>query len=125
VTIAKIMIVDDDEDIRLVGELAARRIGKWDVVVAATGEEALERARSEQPDVILLDVMMPRVDGPATLAMLREEPDTAGIPVIFLTAKVQKHEVERYMALGATGVIVKPFDVITLPDQIRRIVDGR
>jgi CheY-like chemotaxis protein len=125
VTIAKIMIVDDDEDIRLVGELAARRIGKWDVVVAATGEEALERARSEQPDVILLDVMMPTVDGPATLAMLREESDTARIPVIFLTAKAQKHEVERYMALGATGVIVKPFDVITLPDQIRRIVDGR
>lgn len=124
-TIAKIMIVDDDEDIRLVGELAARRIGKWDVVVAATGEEAVERARSEQPDVILLDVMMPRLDGPTTLAMLREEPDTARIPVIFLTAKVQKHEVERYMALGATGVIVKPFDVLALPDQIRRIVDGR
>jgi CheY-like chemotaxis protein len=125
VTIAKIMIVDDDEDIRLVGELAARRIGQWDVVVAATGEEALERARSEQPDVILLDVMMPSVDGPTTLGMLREDPDTAGIPVIFLTAKVQKHEVEHYMALGATGVIVKPFDVIALPDQIRRIVDGR
>jgi CheY-like chemotaxis protein len=125
VTIAKIMIVDDDEDIRLVGELAARRIGKWDVVAAATGEEALERARSEQPDVILLDVMMPNVDGPTTLSMLREDPDTARIPVIFLTAKVQKHEVEHYMALGATGVIVKPFDVITLPDQIRRIVDGR
>jgi CheY-like chemotaxis protein len=115
VTIAKIMIVDDDD----------RRIGKWDVVVAATGEEALERARSEQPDVILLDVMMPSVDGPATLAMLREESDTARIPVIFLTAKAQKHEVERYMALGATGVIVKPFDVTTFPDQIRRIVDGR
>ncbi len=119
------MIVDDDEDIRLVGELAARRIGKWDVVLAATGEEALDRARSEQPDVILLDVMMPSIDGPATLAMLREDPDTATIPVIFLTAKVQKHEIEHYMALGATGVIAKPFDVMTLPGQIRRIVDGR
>ncbi len=124
-TITKIMIVDDDEDIRLVTELAARRIGKWDVVVAATGEEALDQARSEQPDVILLDVMMPDIDGPTTLAMLREEPDTAEIPVIFLTAKAQKQEVERYLALGATGVILKPFNVMTLADEIRCIVEGR
>jgi CheY-like chemotaxis protein len=120
----KVLIVDDDEDIRLVSELAVRRIGKWDVVVAATGEEALERARTEQPDVILLDVMMPHLNGPATLALLRQEPTTASIPVIFLTAKVQKHEVARYMALGATGVIRKPFDVMTLADEIRRIVEG-
>lgn len=124
-TITKIMIVDDDEDIRLVTELAARRIGNWDVVVAATGEEALDQARSEQPDVILLDVMMPDIDGPTTLAMLREEPDTAEIPVIFLTAKAQKQEVERYLALGATGVILKPFNVMTLADEIRGIVEGR
>ncbi len=120
----KVLIVDDDEDIRLVSEIAIRRIGKWDAVVAATGEEALDRARTEQPDVILLDVMMPSLNGPATLALLREEPATASIPVIFLTAKVQKHEVERYMALGATGVIRKPFDVMTLADEIRRIVEG-
>lgn len=121
----KVLIVDDDKNIRLVSEIAVRRIGKWDAVVAATGEEALERARTEQPDVILLDVMMPSLNGPATLALLREEPATASIPVIFLTAKVQKHEVERYMALGATGVIRKPFDVMTLADEIRRIVEGR
>ena len=121
----KVLIVDDDEDIRLVSEIAIRRIGKWDAVVAATGEEALDRARTEQPDVILLDVMMPSLNGPATLALLREEPATASIPVIFLTAKVQKHEVERYMALGATGVIRKPFDVMTLADEIRSIVEGR
>jgi CheY-like chemotaxis protein len=124
VTPLKILIVDDDEDIRLVSEVAVRRIGKWDVVVAATGEEALERARSDRPDVILLDVMMPRTDGPATLAMLRADPETAKIPVIFLTAKVQKHEVKQYLALGAAGVIGKPFDVLTLPDEIRRIVAG-
>jgi CheY-like chemotaxis protein len=124
VTIAKVMVVDDDEDIRLVSELAARRLGKWEVVAAATGEEALERARSEQPDVILLDVMMPEIDGPTTLAMLREDPTTASIPVIFLTAKAQKEEVERYLALGAVGVILKPFDVMTFPDEIRRIVEG-
>ena len=123
-TISKIMIVDDDEDIRLVSELTARRIGKWEVVQVADGADALERARDEKPDVILLDVMMPDVDGPTALAMLRGDPTTAGIPVIFLTARAQRHEVERYMALGATGVIVKPFDVTTLVDDIRSLVDG-
>jgi CheY-like chemotaxis protein len=122
--IAKIMIVDDDEDICAVVELAARRVGGWEVVVAGSGEEALARARGELPDVILLDAMMPVLDGPATLTRLREEPCTAGIPVIFLTARVQKREVERYMALGAIGVIRKPFDAMTLPDEVRRIVRG-
>jgi CheY-like chemotaxis protein len=90
---------------------------------AATGEEALDRARSEQPDAILLDVMMPGIDGPTTLAMLREEPSTAKIPVVFLTAKVQRQELESYVALGAAGVILKPFDVMTLADQIRQLVE--
>ena len=123
-TITKIMIVDDDEDICTVAELAARRVGGWDVVVAASGQEALDKARSERPDVILLDAMMPVLDGPATLVKLREEPSTATIPVIFLTAKVQRLEVERYMALGAIGVIRKPFDAMTLPDEVRRILQG-
>ncbi len=122
--ITKIMIVDDDEDICTVAELAARRVGGWDVVVAASGQEALDKARSERPDVILLDAMMPVLDGPSTLVKLREEPSTATIPVIFLTAKVQRREIERYMALGAIGVIRKPFDAMTLPDEVRRIVRG-
>ena len=88
--ITKIMIVDDDEDICTVAALAARRVGGWDVVIAASGQEALARARSERPDVILLDAMMPELDGPATLVKLREEPSTAAIPVIFLTAKSMK-----------------------------------
>jgi CheY-like chemotaxis protein len=121
-TISKILIVDDDEDIRIVSEVVARRIGQWDVVLAASGEEALERAGEEQPDVILLDVMMPGMDGPTTLQHLRSGSRTADIPVIFLTARAQSHEVERYLALGADGVIVKPFEAMTLPDQIRRIV---
>ena len=123
-TITKIMIVDDDEDICTVAELAARRVGGWDVVVAASGQEALDKARSERPDVILLDAMMPVLDGPSTLVKLREEPSTATIPVIFLTAKVQRREIERYMALGAIGVIRKPFNAMTLPDEVRRIVRG-
>ncbi len=123
-TIERVLIVDDDEDVRQVCEIAARRLGKWDVLLAASGEEALVQARREKPDVILLDVMMPRLDGPTTLGRLREDPATSGIPVIFLTAKAQRHEVESFLALGASGVILKPFDVMTFADDVRRIVAG-
>jgi len=124
VTIRKVLIVDDDEDIRRVTEIALRRVGGWDVVHAASGAEALVRAREEQPDVILLDVMMPDGDGPTTLARLRADPATAKLPVIFLTARVQRRELDSYRELGATGVIEKPFDATTLPDAIRRLVAG-
>jgi CheY-like chemotaxis protein len=123
VTIRRVLIVDDDEDVRNITELAASRLGKWETTLAANGIEALEKARSDPPDVILLDVMMPELDGPATLARLREDPATARIPVIFLTAKAQRGEVESYKALGACGVIVKPFEVRSLVDQVRQIVE--
>ena len=123
-TIRRVLIVDDDDDVRNITELAASRIGKWDTVLAAGGLEGLEKARSVQPDVILLDVMMPGLDGPATLARLREDPATAHIPVVFLTAKAQHGELESYKALGACGVIVKPFEVAGFADQLRQIVEG-
>ena len=122
--IQKILMVDDEPDIRRVGQMSLELVGQFEVVLAGGGEEALELARSERPDVILLDVMMPRLDGPATLGQLRAEPATADIPVIFMTAKVQKHEVQRYLAQGASGVIFKPFDPMTLPQEIRRIAQG-
>ncbi len=122
-TIAKIMMVDDEPHIRRIGELSLRGVGRWQVVLAGSGREAVELARREQPDVILLDVMMPGMDGPATLAELRDHDDTRFIPVIFLTAKAQRHEVERYRLLGAAGVLTKPFDPMTLPDEIRTIVE--
>jgi CheY-like chemotaxis protein len=125
VTIRRVLIVDDDEDVRNITELAASRIGKWETAVAATGLEGLEKARADPPDVILLDVMMPDPDGPATLALLRGDPLTADIPVVFLTAKAQHGELERYKALGARGVIVKPFEVARFADQVRQIVEGR
>ena len=117
----RILIVDDEEDIRLVSRLAVGRIGGWEALVAGSGREAVEIAAREQPDLILLDVMMPDTDGLATLELLRGQPATAEIPVVFLTAKVQPREIERYLELGALGVIHKPFDPLTLPEEIRRL----
>jgi CheY-like chemotaxis protein len=121
--IRKVLMVDDEPHIRRIGELSLRGVGKWQVVLAGSGKEAIEIARRERPDVILLDVMMPGMDGPATLLELREGGDTASIPVIFLTAKAQRHEVERYRMLGAAGVLTKPFDPMTLPDDVRTILE--
>ena len=118
----KIMIVDDDEDIRMISGLALRRIGGLEVVAVESGEEALACVREQRPDVILLDVMMPRLDGPATLERLRADPETAHVPVIFLTARAQKHELASYRDLGAVGVIVKPFDATSLADEVQQLL---
>lgn len=110
--------MDDEEDIRTIAGVTLRHLGGWDVVDAASGEEAVATARSARPDAVMLDVMMPGMDGPATLAALRADPSTAGIPVVFLTAKVQATERRRLEDLGAAGVIAKPFDPTTLADQV-------
>jgi len=123
-TLSKVLLVDDEPDIRRIGQISLEHVGRWKVVQANSGREALGLAASEQPDVILLDVMMPELDGPGTLARLREVPATADIPVIFMTAKAQPHEVAGYRALGAAGVIAKPFDPMTLPGEIRTIVEA-
>ena len=123
--VRKILMVDDDADIRRIGHVSLAKVGKWEVALASSGTEAIDMALREQPDLILLDVMMPGLDGPSTLTKLKADPDTAGIPVIFMTAKVLTEEVEQYMALGAQGVVMKPFDPMTLPDQIRRILNSK
>ncbi|HBP19967.1 MAG TPA: hypothetical protein DEA08_19545 [Planctomycetes bacterium] len=123
-TIRKVLLVDDEPDIRKIGTLALERVGGLEVTQASSGLEALELAVAAAPDVILLDVMMPELDGPATFSRLRELPELADTPIVFLTAKVQKNEVERYMELGAKGVIKKPFDPMTLADEVRRVADG-
>jgi len=120
--VEKILLVDDEPDIRTIGELSLSKVGMWNTLVAASGKEALTMGEAEQPDLILLDVMMPEMDGPTTLARLREIAGLRDVPVIFLTAKVQKNEVERYMGLGVLGVIRKPFDPMTLPTQIRELL---
>jgi len=123
VKINKVLVIEDEPHIRRIGELSLKGVGKWEVVLAASGAEGLAAAASTQPDVILLDVMMPGMDGPTTLAELRAQPNTSNIPVIFITAKVEKHEVERYLALGAAGVISKPFDPLKLPREVEQIIE--
>jgi two-component system, OmpR family, response regulator len=122
--LSKVLLVDDEPDIRRIGQISLEHVGKWKVVQAQSGLQALSVAASEKPDVILLDVMMPELDGPGTFARLREDPATAAIPVIFMTAKAQPHEVASYRALGAAGVIAKPFDPMTLPGEVRSIVEA-
>jgi two-component system OmpR family response regulator len=120
--IRKVLLVDDEADIRTLGQLSLSRLGGWETVLAASGAEAVTRAVTERPDLILLDVMMPVMDGPSTFTQLRAQEATARIPIIFMTAKTQKQEVARYLELGAVGVICKPFDPVTLPSEIKRLL---
>lgn len=114
-----VLLVDDEEDIRLVAKACLERLAGWRVQSASSGLDALEHVHAERPDAILLDVMMPGLDGPATLTRLRSDPETAAIPVLFLTAKAQASDRADLEALGAQAVLTKPFDPMTLPDQIR------
>ena len=117
----KILHVDDDGDIQEVARLTLEAIGGFTVETCSSGQDALDRAPGFAPDLILLDVMMPQMDGPTTYARLRAQPAMAKVPVIFMTAKVQSHETQQYLDLGAVGVITKPFDPMALSDQIRSI----
>ena len=121
------LLVDDDDELRTLGAMVLRKLGRWEAVVAASGEEALTLARSERPDLILLDVMMPGLDGLATLARLREDPTTAGIPVIFLTASATATAAGAPgggREGGVLGVIPKPFEPLSLPAAIRSLLVG-
>ena len=118
----RILVVDDEADIRTVAGLALGRVGGMEVSVAASGSEALDLATASPPDAIVLDVMMPGMDGPATFEALRQEPATAAIPVVFLTAKTQAAERERLLALGADGVLAKPFDPMTLAAELAAVL---
>jgi CheY-like chemotaxis protein len=117
------MVVEDEEDIRRLVRLSLERLGGWEVLDVGSGEEALLTAPGWHPDVVLLDVMMPGVDGPTVLQRLRGRPSTSTAQVIFLTARIQSAEVDRYLELGAAGVIAKPFDPVTLPKEIQKIVE--
>lgn len=117
----RLLLVEDDVDIQIVARRALKRAG-FDVAVAANGAEALGAARAQVPGVIVLDWMMPDMDGPEVCRQLKADPATSGIPVIFLTARSQQVEIARGHALGAAGYIVKPFDALTLGDQVRQML---
>jgi two-component system, OmpR family, response regulator len=117
----RVLLVDDNPDVRMVAKMALEFVGGLQVADAASGAEALRIAASQPPDLILLDVMMPEMDGPATLKALRERPETAGIPVVFLTAKARADEIRGLRELGALYVIPKPFDPMTLADEVEAV----
>lgn len=122
--VRSVLLVDDEPDIRTIGELSLGRVGRMDVLLAASGQEALTVLETFTPDVILLDMMMPGMDGVATYRRLRRQPGLEKVPVIFVTARVQDQDVKRYLELGAAGVVQKPFDPMALPEQVRSIVAG-
>lgn len=119
--IRRILYVEDDPSIRMVALVALRAVGGFTVIECACGEEAIAAAPTAAADLLLLDVMMPGLDGHATLRELRLLPATAQTPAIFMTAKVQPAEVAQHVAQGALGVIAKPFDPMELPAQIRQL----
>lgn len=119
--LTRILYVEDEPDIQTVARLALETLGGFTVEICSSGNEALGRAPGFQPQLILLDVMMPVMDGPATLKMLRGMAQFAGTPVIFMTAKVQPSEVAGYREIGAVDVIPKPFDPMTLSSQVQAI----
>jgi CheY-like chemotaxis protein len=118
----KILIIDDEEDIRTVTALTLETVAEWDVVIATNGKDGIQRARQEHPDAILLDVMMPEMDGPTTFRNLQAIAETRQIPVLLLTAKVQAVDQQRFADLGVAGVLFKPFDPLTLADQIAGVL---
>ena len=119
--LSRILFVEDDSDIQIVASLALESLGGFRVLACGSGTEALSRFAEFSPDLVLLDVMMPGMDGPATLEALRRLPGGDATPVVFMTARVQAHEVARYKALGAVEVISKPFDPMRLAATVREI----
>lgn len=120
-TLTHILHVDDEPDIQTVTALALEALGGYTVISCGSGAEALQKVEQFTPDLVILDVMMPTMDGPATLIELRKHASMAMVPVIFMTAKVQAQEIEHYLSLGACGVITKPFDPEALCGDVEKL----
>ncbi|HTD96959.1 MAG TPA: response regulator [Edaphobacter sp.] len=114
----RILIIDDEDDIREVAALSLEATAGWQVFTASSGSEGIAIAAVEQPDAILMDVMMPGIDGPTTFRNMQQTPEVANIPVLLLTAKVQGVDQRRFAGLGVTAILFKPFDPLTLARQI-------
>jgi DNA-binding response OmpR family regulator len=119
----RILLIDDEETIQEVVQVGIEIEAGWQVEIASSGIEGINLAQTQQPDAILLDVMMPDMDGISTLSNLKANTKTCSIPVIFLTAKTQAVEKDRLQSLGVVDVITKPFNSMTLASQIARILD--
>jgi len=119
-----IMLVDDEPDILTVAELALTKVGGFDVVSYTSSKKALEDVTHLLPDLIILDMMMPNMNGIQTLQKIKTIKAAENIPVIFMTAKVQNNEIDDYIASGAIGVIRKPFDPMTFPEKVRQLYEG-
>ena len=115
----KILYVEDEPDIQMIARVALENVGGFELLVCSSGAEAVEKASAFKPDLFLLEVMMPGMDGPTTLQELRKDPTLANTPVMFMTAKVQPQEVEFLKSLNVTDVIAKPFDPMGLANNIR------
>lgn len=114
----RVLVIDDEDNVREVTKMSLEVMGAWATMGASSGVEGIEIAKREKPDAILLDVMMPGMDGPTTFRALQDNAETREIPVILLTAKVQAADRARFADLGVAGLISKPFDPATLPDQV-------
>ncbi len=119
-----VLCIDDDQDILQVAQMCLETVAGFDVTCIDSGIRAVKEAAQINPDIILLDVMMPGMDGPSTLLKLRQIPELEKTPIIFMTARVQDKEVEEYLALGANGVVSKPFDPMLISEQIYSVYDN-
>jgi len=122
--IRKILLAEDEADIRKVAQISLQFRGGWEVLLATDGEDCLVKAAQNRPDLILLDCMMPKLDGYETCRRLKQDPALREIPVIFLTAKAQEAEVRKGLSLGAVGYLIKPFNPMSLAAEIRKILEG-
>jgi CheY-like chemotaxis protein len=121
-TAKRILVIDDEYHLCVVVQACLENLGGWTVAIATSGAEGLEQAEAEPPDAILMDVMMPDMDGPTLFQSLQSNPATKTIPVIFLTAKVQSGDRSNLQQLGVAGVIAKPFDPLKLADQVTELL---
>jgi two-component system, OmpR family, response regulator len=119
--LSKILCVEDEADIQAVAKVALETVGQFQVQMCSSGQEALDTLPEFAPQLILLDVMMPGMDGPTTYQEIRKIDGYAEVPIIFMTAKVMESDRDQYISLGAAGIIAKPFDPMVLSDQIRQI----
>ncbi len=118
----RVLIIDDEDDIREVAALSLEATAGWEILTASSGREGIKVAAAEKPDAILMDVMMPEMDGPTTFRQMQLNPEVQGIPVVLLTAKVQGVDQRRFAGLGVAAILFKPFDPLTLASQISDVL---